>query len=445
MEIQIKIQGLPSKKIGMLEPFQNSLKKITSENLERLKRSILQKGIIAPIYLWEGHDYILDGHQRLTAVRALIEEGHTLKDDALPYLPIEAATHKEAAELVLAYSARYGDITPDGIAQFIDKFELNPYELDTFMNFEFKPVELPFGADDINPDEELPEMPTETDVKAGDVYQLGDHYLMCGDSTKEDDIAKLTGGGGIDMVVTSPPYNVGIKYQSYEDKQARDKYFELIKQVLENCQKVLKPGRFICWNVGTSPTTHPYEHANKMTTAGFTHYREIIWQKTGIAKPVYQNSTNNPKARNYKPNYMHEIVFMATNGAISLGEVCEMPEDASGDVWYINASNATTDIPTIMSDIANPNYAGKMKKKAHPAVFPVKLPLTCMQTLTARSERVLDPFGGAGTSLIAAEKAHRQAFIMELDPIYVQLTIDRWGKYTSQKAVKMGSADANIP
>lgn len=435
MEIKMNVKGVALKPIGEFENFQGNLKRITPQNLERLKRSIVTKGIISPIYIWADHNFILDGHQRITAIKSLISEGYTLSENKLPYLEVEAATEKEAAEMVLLFAARYGDITEIGITEFIERFNLNPYELDPVMNFEFKPVALPFTAEDVNPDEELPPMQTETSVKFGDIYELGDHRVMCGDSASAKNVDQLFENERPSLIITSPPYNVNIKYAKYSDNKSREEYFKLIEEVLRNCKQMLRAGCFICWNVGSSNQhTDPYEHANHLIAAGFELYREIIWQKTGIGKPIFQNSTKNPKVRNYKPNYMFEIIFMASNGTPVLGADCEMPEESSCDVWKINASTATIDLPTVASEIANPNYHGKMKKKAHPAVFPVKLPLLCIQTLTAKNEAVFDPFGGSGTTLIAAEKAHRHAYIMEIDPLYVQLILDRWALLTNQKA-----------
>lgn len=141
--IKVKINGLKTKTIWDLENFQGELKKISKEAKEKLKANILKNGFIAPVFIWKEHNSILDGHQRLIAVKELIKEGHELSTgNQIPIVEIEAETKKQAGEYVLSYNAQYGEITTEGLLEFGKEFELDFTELTETINLEFPEISL---------------------------------------------------------------------------------------------------------------------------------------------------------------------------------------------------------------------------------------------------------------------------------------------------------------
>lgn len=404
---------------------------MTPDQEERLGNSLRRFGCLQPIIVDE-NNIVLDGAHRLDE---LVAEGKTTTE----VIRVSNLTDAEKKLLRQAMNKIHGqhDLKLDMEDLKIILADIDRNEVKSFLGDDENFVKVLEDVDGPGPDEDLLPDQAPAISKKGDLFKLGEHRIMCGDSTNKDDFNKLTGSTLVDLCITSPPYNVEIGYAEYKDKKSKDEYFNLIKKVVSNCYQSMNPGRIMAWNVGASPKTHPYTHCRTLEESGFELYREIIWQKPGTAKPLWYNSQRKPLARNYKPNYNHEIIFLASKGELILGGGAEMPDEASGDVWSIHTATATTDIPTIRSSVPNPNYHGKHRMKAHPAVFPVKLPLLIIQTMSAKGEIVLDPFGGAGTVLIAAEKTNRKAFIMEIDPHYVDLTIARWENFTGKKAVKV--------
>jgi len=153
-KIEITVKGTNLLELKQFENFQGNLKEISEEALEKLKNNIIKNGFCAPIFVWSGKKFILDGHQRIIAVKSLIEDGYVLENNELPYIEIEAKDKKQAAELVLSYNSQYGEITEDGLKEFKDKFELDLSELDNTIN-------IPIGLDvDVN----LTEEPNEKDL-----------------------------------------------------------------------------------------------------------------------------------------------------------------------------------------------------------------------------------------------------------------------------------------
>lgn len=281
----------------------------------------------------------------------------------------------------------------------------------------YDPAEL--GLDDEEPLEDpgaqidkAEELQHKWNTEYGQVWEIPSkvspgksHRLMCGDSKNCDDISKLMDGSRADMVFTSPPYNVGIKYSQHDDKQSDDDYLQLINDVAENCYLVLNDGRLMAWNVGVSPKSKPHRHIQILEEMGFSLYRQIVWKKTGAQIPLWQNSKKKPCARHYMPNYNHELIYMVSKGDVELGSKTDMPEELSMDVW----------------DVSQFSAGGH----DHPAAFPVKLSASAIQVMSSPGEVYFEPFSGSGTAIIASEQTGRICFGMEIDPKYCAVILQR--------------------
>lgn len=324
--------------------------------------------------------------------------------------------------------------------------------------------------------------PRTTTIERGDLFELGEHRLLCGDSTVDEEVGRLIGEQPLDLVVSSPPYNVNLKYRTHKDKASRDEYLAFIAATARAFVPRLAPGRFVAWNIGVSPKTFPARQVVAIEDAGLAFYRQIVWAKTGVPYPTFPATLKTKRVRHYAPNYTHELiqvfeketddpdataacalcdgagvmavrdvpvaeahetVQLFTNGETLLGGPNETPlRRYQNDVWQIAQSQATVGLRTIGN-----RSTGLVKKgqkshrvKEHPAAFPVEVPRAVMSFLTGPGETVFDPFGGSGSTLIACELNTRRARLMELDAVYCQLIIDRWEAITARKAVKVDSA-----
>lgn len=407
--------------ITELSEFQGNLKDLSSENYVKLKNEILELGFSFVIHAWknDGKLYILDGHQRTRTLMKMREEGFTVPK--IPVVLVQADDYKQAKKKVLAGTSQFGEMTGQGLYEFIgesgldwrDVIRENRFpEIDPvkFVEEFFDPSGAPAGggSDDDVPDN-VPSI-----AKPGDIFQLGEHRLMCGDSTNLFHVERLMDERKADMVFTSPPYNVGIKYNAHNDKMSTDDYTKMILAVMENCFEVMDDGRLIGWNIGVSPKSKPYVHAMMLEDSGFDFYRHIVWKKTGAQIPLWNNSQKKPVARYYMPNYNHELVYMASKGAVVTGGATQMPEALCMDVW----------------DVSQFAAGGNN----HPAAFPVHLVEMAMSVMSAPNENVFEPFTGSGSTMIAAEKSNRRFFGIEIDPHYVDVAIARWEKFSGKQA-----------
>jgi hypothetical protein len=204
---------LPADELSIL---QGDLKTLSNANYNKLKNSIIEHGFCSPIYIWKSgvkkiKNNILDGTQRKITVTRMITEGYEFP--LLPVVYIEAKTRKEAKVILLKMTSAYGKITKPGFIDFttdlnmdalidinFDAFDVGPllFELDLDRN-------KTYGDDEVNKN-------VKKITKLGDLWELGNHRLLCGDSTKREDVEKLMDGKKADMVFTDPPY--GMKKES---------------------------------------------------------------------------------------------------------------------------------------------------------------------------------------------------------------------------------------
>jgi 16S rRNA G966 N2-methylase RsmD len=193
----------------------NNLKDAT-RNVKNLKNSIVNDGFIAPFFVWDGHKYIIDGNGRNKALSELEKEGYEIGE--LPIVEIEAKTKQEAKAIVLKISSKYGNITNDTWLNFTVDLDVEAIK-DTIniadINIE-KLLQKQRGNTD--PDE-VPNMPEVAKSKLGDIYELGNHRLICGDSTDFKTIELLMAGETAGMVFTDPPYNVNYKGKGKNTKE----------------------------------------------------------------------------------------------------------------------------------------------------------------------------------------------------------------------------------
>lgn len=256
-------------------------------------------------------------------------------------------------------------------------------------------------------EDEVPEVPTEPKAKLGDIYQLGNHRLMCGDSTSIDDVEKLMDGNKADMVFTDPPYLMGFTGNVHgdgtksfnskhgaikNDKMSRQDGDNFILKIFENIQRFNKGAYYVCfYRLGLDYIFRALDKLDNQYKA------LIIWNKGN------HTLSNSDYMSKYEP-----IVYGWFDSHLFYGD------RRNFDIWDIQRTQ---------------------KNDLHPTMKPIALCSKAIENSSKKEDIVLDLFGGSGSTLIACEQLNRHAYLMELDPHYVDVIIARWEKFTGQKAV----------
>lgn len=376
--------------INQLKPYENN-PRFNDKAVDAVAKSIENFGFKVPIVV-DKHNVIVTGHTRLKAAQKL----------GLAQVPVIVADDL-TPEKIKAF--RLADNKVSELADWdFSKLEaeLAGLEMDmTQFNFDMKELSKEFDKnkevveDDFDVDAELNngEEPT---VKRGQVWKLGNHYLMCGDSTSKEDVIRLMNGKKADLVFTDPPY--GYEYQS--NLRVKSKKFDVLKnddKILDfvpAIKDVIKGFVFVCttWKVLDKwlPLFKNYFKLSNM----------IIWNKGGggIGDLRHTFATD------------YEIILCSNNGN-------EITGKRIGSVW------------NVAKDSAN--------EYVHATQKPVGLAAMAIENTTIEGDTVLDVFGGSGSTLIACEQLNRKARLMELDPKYCDVIIKRWETLTGKQAVKL--------
>lgn len=378
-----------NRSIDSITPYEKNPRK-NDEAVKYVAESIKQFGFKVPIVI-DSDGIIVAGHTRYKAAKKL-------KLEEVPCIVADDLTEEQVKAFRLA---------DNKVAEKSEwDFDLLGEELDDILNidmeafgFDFEIEEEPEATED---DYEV-ELPQEPKAKLGDIYQLGRHRLMCGDSTSITDVEKLMNGNKADMVFTDPPY--GYNYQSnMREKSNKFDVLENDDKILDffpNIQMVCNGFVFICttWKVLDKwiPLFKKYHELSNM----------IIWNKGGggIGDLKHTFSTD------------YEVILCANNGK-------EITGKRIGCVWTINKDSANSYV--------------------HPTQKPVKLSEFAIRNTTYSGDIILDLFGGSGSTLIACEQLNRNCFMMEYDPKYVDVIIDRWEQFTGQKAVLLNEQSNRV-
>lgn len=383
-----QIAGLPTNPRQWTKTELNKLKKSLQETPELLEA----RGIL--VYPWDGKYLVLGGNMRLSALKAL-----KAKDAPCVIFPEDTPIDK-LKEVVIKDNGSFGEWDYDLLANEWDSLPLADWGVP---NWERDLGDSPTSADAEDDDFDESEV-TESVCCPGDLWQLGSHRLLCGDSTNQEDIERLMGGELADLWLTDPPYNVG-----YEGKTADKLTIEndsmsdaAFKEFLVKCYaaanaSMKKGAAFYIWHADSEG----YNFRSACHEIGWKVRECLIWVKKSMVmgRQDYQ--------------WQHEPCLYGWK------------EGASHN-WYSDRKQTT-----ILS------YAKPTRNGEHPTMKPVPLFAYQMCNSTKPGDLVLDSFGGSGTTMIAAEQMGRRARLMELDPHYCDVIIARWEKLTGNKAVKL--------
>ena len=380
-------------KVEEIKPYEKN-PRINDEAVEYVANSIKEFGFKVPIVV-DKNNVIVAGHTRYKASK-------TLGLDEVPCIVADDLNEEQ----IKAYRLADNKVSEKAMWDY----ELLNLELLDIPNIEMSD----FGFDlDFNVEEEkeiiedeVPEVPEEPKSKLGEIYQLGNHRLMCGDSTKEEDVNKLIGDKGkiIDLLITDPPYNVNYeggtkdKLKIKNDNMENEMFHQFLFDVFTNAYNVLKDGAsFYCWYASREVVNF---HTS-IEESGFTVKQELIWNKSSLVmgRQDYQ--------------WKHEPCLYGW-------------KETNSHVWYGDRKQTT------VIDWEKPS-----KSDLHPTMKPVGLFDYQIKNSSKAGDNILDLFGGSGTTIMACEQNNRNAYVMEYDPKYVDVIIERWEKFTGKKAVKI--------
>jgi site-specific DNA-methyltransferase (adenine-specific) len=381
--------------VDFLIPYVNNSRKHSDNQVAQIAASIKEFGWTNPI-LVDGEKGIIAGHGRLMAARKL-----GLKEVPVIELAHLSETQKKALIIADNKLALNSDWDNELLAlEFKELTELGfDLELTGFSLEEIEalnPVELNAGLTD---EDEAPPLPPEPKTKPGDIYKLGKHRLMCGDSTSIEHLERLCDGQSVDMWLTDPPYNVayegGTGLTIQNDDMEDDQFRQFLRDAYVAADAVMKAGAvFYIWHADSEG----YNFRGAAKDAGWTVRQCLIWKKSSLVMG----------RQDY--HWKHEPCLYGW-------------KEGAGHLW------ATDRKQTTILEFDKPSRNGE-----HPTMKPVALFEYQLLNNTKGGDIVLDSFGGSGTTMIAAEKNGRVGYLMELDPKYCDVIVKRWEDFTGKTA-----------
>lgn len=418
------------KPLGWLTPYENNPRN-NDEAVEPVANSISEFGFKVPIVATSDGE-IINGHTRWKAAKKL-------KLKTVPVIIADDLTEEQVRAFRLADN-KVAEIAQwdiellmseiesvDNLDMTLFGFTDSDYTLDDFEDEE--------TDTDISEDEIESEGDSVSSVEYGDIYQLGRHRLMCGDSTSAGDMKELVDGEKIDLYVTDPPYNVAYEGKTEEamtiqnDSMDDASFRQFLRDAFSVADQHLKPGgAFYIWHADSEGLN--FRAAVKET--GWLLKQNLVWVKNSIVlgRQDYQWK-HEPCLYGWKDGASH---YFVDNRALST--VIEEDED---NLKEMTKGELISYIKTIQENSPTSIfYEDKpVRSDIHPTMKPLKLIARCVLNSSKKGERVLDSFNGGGSTLMVCEKTERIYYGMELDPIYVERTIKRWEEETGLKAEKL--------
>lgn len=417
---KLRVETVP---VDALRPYDNNAKIHTPEQIEQIKKSILEFGFNDPIAIDEDN-MVIEGHGRLLAVKEL------------GWKEVEAIRlHDLSDEQKRAYILVHNQLTLNTgfdldmlqieLANITD-LDMGEFGFDLDLSIDTK---MDFGED--KESESEPQVFGEPKVKRGQVWKCGNHRLMCGSSTDKKDVKKLLDGATMDMCVTDPPYNVG--YHSRDGKTIKndnleeDEFSDFLKKFYGNMLFSLKPGgAFYIWH----PSGGELQFESALIGEGAAVRTTLIWVKNVFAAGWGDYRwKHEPCFYGWKDGAEHYFIDSRKQStvfeqrpdfeAMGYDELLKTAESLYSEYTDANSTVIHEDKP--------------LKSDIHPTMKPVKLFERLILNSSRRGENVIDFFGGSGTTLIACEHTGRNAYVMELDETYCSVALSRWEEETGQK------------
>ena len=383
--------------IDALIPYARNSRTHSDGQVAQIASSIKEFGFTNPVLI-DGQGGIIAGHGRVLAARKL-------GMSEVPCIRLDHLTEAQKRAYVIAdnrLALNSGWDTEMLKVEFADLQELGfDLELTGFDLDEIKELLAPVGTEGLTDPDDAPPLPEHPRTVPGDIWVMGKHRLLCGDSTSMDDLAKLTDGQLVDMWLTDPPYNVAYEGKTKDamtiknDEMGDDQFRQFLRDAYTAADTVMKPGAvFYIWHADSEG----YNFRGAAQDAGWKVRQCLIWKKSSMVMG----------RQDY--HWKHEPCLYGW-------------KEGAGHLWAADRKQTT------ILEFEKPTRNGE-----HPTMKPVALFEYQLLNNTKGGDQVLDSFGGSGTTLIAAEKNGRVARIMELDPKYCDVIVKRWQDFTGKIA-----------
>lgn len=411
--VRVAVKDLPTIRIDELIPYENNAKIHGPEQIEQLRRSLREFGFVSPVLIDKDKNLIA-GHGRVEAARAegMIE---------VPYVTVSDLTEAQRRAYIIADNRLAETGEWDAARLKFEMEELSSLSFDTALtgftmdNIPLLSGDEPAGGPEAQEDDYDGSVPEETAVRDGDLWKLGRHRLMVGSTSSKKSVERLMNGVKANMVFTDPPYGVAVGSKNkmlddvaggksgrcteniYGDTMSESELHDMLLAAMRNIREA-------CAEDASYYVTSPQGGSlglmmMMMMEAGLQVRHMLIWRKS--------STTFSMGRLNY--DYQHEPIFYTWTKRHN---------------WYGKGKFHTS-----VWDVEKPR-----KCDLHPMMEPVALVENALLNSSAAGDVVLDGFGGSGTTLIACEQLGRTCYMMEIDPHYVQVIIDRWEKLTGEKA-----------
>lgn len=396
--------------IDELKPFEKNPRKITAEAMDKLKDRITKRGFHDVLKL-DTANVVLSGNQRTQALRELgAKEVNVL-------VPSRKLTEEERKAIVLESNRSDGEWDNELLVDFGSEVLLE-------VGFETKEIDMLLEEDEDEEDaydtEKTVKAIKKPKAKVGDIYQLGEHRVMCGDCTSGEHLEKLMDGKLADMIWTDPSYNVNYENEKHggilNDKMSDENFFTFTQGFVHSMKEWSRGGApfYVCSGFGSFPT---FIHA--LHNEGMKYATPIVWVKpsAGLGMNDYRHQSeliikvkNEKKGKRSKKG---EVILYGWNE----GKHYFLDTRSESDVWEVSRRGAST--------------------MSHPTQKPIALINRAVKNSSKRGDLILDLFGGSFSTLVSAHKTGRVCYSIELDPKYVDAGIERWEKLTGNTAIKI--------
>jgi DNA modification methylase len=432
-----------TRRVADLLPASYNPRVISDEALAGLGESIGRFGLVQPVILNSRSGRIVGGHQRLKALQARgVEETDVVVVD----LP---EAEEKALNLALNSQAISGEWTADALA-LVEEVANELPELSAALRM----GDLDAALRDLFPEEpvvveedEVPEPPDDPVTKPGDLWVLGEHRLLCGDSGSAADLDRLLGGAPVHLLNTDPPYNVKVEPRSNNAIRAGLSSFQAPEKRHHQAMDLAR-------HPGKSKPTHSKMRAKDRPLANDflpdAEFEQRLRAWFGNAARVllpgrafyiwggYANVANYPPALKEAELYFSQTIIWDKQHPVLTRKDFMGAHEWAFYGWREGAGHQFYGPPNVPDLWAVKKVAPQ--RMVHLTEKPVELAARAIQYSSRAGENVLDLFGGSGSTLIAAEKTGRRAFLMELDPAYCDVIVERWENAAGRKAVRQEAA-----
>lgn len=420
--------------IASIKPYANNAKLHPAEQIEQIKRSIEEFGFNDPIAVDET-DTIIEGHGRYIALNEL---GYT----EVPIIRLAHLTPEQKKAYILAHNKLTMNTGFDLEMLKEELKDIGDLLDTTITGFDIEELDEVFKKDEQeayedNPDVTLPEQPK---AQEGDIWQLGEHKLICGDSTKPEVYLKLMGNDLVDLVVTDPPYNVdyGNKYEEVakalnmkqphfsdrhieNDLMSEGAFIDFLTDAFAQMKQYMKTGAAF-YIFHASITVFEFEVG--LRNNGLKSRQQLIWNKNSIVlgRQDYQWK-HEPCLYGWKDGAAHYFVDDRTQTTVQEDQRQDFKKLTKKELVEILEEIHQDKISTTVIDENKPSRSAE-----HPTMKPIKLLARLIKNSSKIGGTVLDIFAGSGSTLIASEQLGRKSYNIELDPRFIDVIVKRYKK-----------------